>query len=135
MIRHELCRVLVARRCPAMRGQLQPVLLSEQHAAETEFHELADLETHGRVDVMEDMTSFDIERLHILISRHARLTGSKRAAEILANWKTWCPKFRKVMPVEYRRALTEMAKASLQGSGVRSLQDHGTSHGQDHGFP
>jgi glutamate synthase (NADPH/NADH) large chain len=36
------------------------------------------------------------------------LTGSRKAAEILANWKTWLPKFRKVMPVEYRRALKEM---------------------------
>ena len=29
-------------------------------------------------------------------------------AEILADWKTWLPKFRKVIPVEYRRALKEM---------------------------
>ena len=28
--------------------------------------------------------------------------------KFLANWKTWLPKFRKVMPVEYRRALQEM---------------------------
>ena len=55
-----------------------------------------------------DLLNSDIERLHILITRHARLTGSRRAAEILANWKTWLPKFRKVMPVEYRRALKEM---------------------------
>jgi glutamate synthase (NADPH/NADH) large chain len=36
------------------------------------------------------------------------LTGSKRAADILANWKSYVPKFRKVMPVEYRRALKEL---------------------------
>jgi glutamate synthase (NADPH/NADH) large chain len=102
-------------RCNMAMVELEPVL-SEQEVNEREFHELADLEAHGRVDVMEDMTSFDIERLHILISRHARLTGSKRAAEILADWKKWCPKFRKVMPVEYRRALADMAKASLQAA-------------------
>jgi glutamate synthase (NADPH/NADH) large chain len=39
-----------------------------------------------------------------------------RAAEILADWATWCVKFRKVMPVEYRRALAEMAKTSLQAA-------------------
>ena len=33
-----------------------------------------------------------------------------RAAEILADWKRYCPLFKKVMPVEYRRALAEMAK-------------------------
>ena len=60
------------------------------------------------------MTRDDARRLHALITRHAELTGSKRAAEILADWPTWCAKFRKVMPVEYRRALAEMAKASLE---------------------
>ena len=50
----------------------------------------------------------DVERLHVLISRHAKLTGSQRAVDILANWKTYLPKFRKVMPVEYRRALKEL---------------------------
>jgi glutamate synthase (NADPH/NADH) large chain len=70
-----------------------------------------DLESHGRVEVLEDMTRHDEERLHLLISRHARFTGSTRAAQILGNWKTYCPMFRKVMPLEYRRALAEMEKA------------------------
>jgi glutamate synthase (NADPH/NADH) large chain len=35
-------------------------------------------------------------------------TSSKRAKEILENWETFRPKFVKVMPVEYRRALQEM---------------------------
>jgi glutamate synthase (NADPH/NADH) large chain len=103
------------KRCNMAMVELEPVL-SEQQAADGEFDHLTDLETHGRVDVMENMTSFDMERLHILISRHARLTGSKRAKDILANWKSWCPKFRKVMPVEYRRALADLAKASLQAA-------------------
>jgi glutamate synthase (NADPH/NADH) large chain len=46
-----------------------------------------------------------------LITQHARYTGSKRAAEILANWRTYLPKFRKVMPVEFSRALAEMEKS------------------------
>jgi glutamate synthase (NADPH/NADH) large chain len=44
------------------------------------------------------------------MANHARHTGSRRAAEILANWDCYRPLFRKVMPVEYRRALAEMAK-------------------------
>jgi glutamate synthase (NADPH/NADH) large chain len=43
-----------------------------------------------------------------LIARHARFTGSDVAAKILAEWPIWYPKFRKVMPVEYRRALNEL---------------------------
>jgi glutamate synthase (NADPH/NADH) large chain len=72
------------------------------------FHHAGDLEAHGKVDVFANLTGFDVERLHILISLHAKLTGSARAASILADWKTWLPKFRKVMPVEFRRALNEM---------------------------
>ena len=57
---------------------------------------------------MADLTRDDAKRLHKLISNHARYTGSKRAAEILADWGKYCPMFRKVMPVEYRRALAEL---------------------------
>jgi glutamate synthase (NADPH) large chain len=57
---------------------------------------------------MSDMTCHDAARLRHLISRHARLAGSRRAAHILANWDAYRPMFRKVMPLEYRRALTEM---------------------------
>jgi len=63
---------------------------------------------------MSDMTRFDAERLHQLIANHASYTGSERARTILANWVEYLPKFRKVMPVEYRRALEEL-KASESG--------------------
>ena len=63
---------------------------------------------HGRVDVMKDMTRHDTERLHRLISNHLRYTGSERAQQILDAWDHYKPKFRKVMPVEYRRALQEL---------------------------
>jgi glutamate synthase (NADPH/NADH) large chain len=59
---------------------------------------------------MADMTNNDAARLFKLISDHERYTGSKRAAEILADWNRYRPLFKKVMPVEYRRALAEMAK-------------------------
>ena len=68
-----------------------------------------DLAGHGRVDVMSDMSRYDAERLHQLVANHARYTGSTRARHILENWDAYLPKFRKVMPVEYRRALAELA--------------------------
>jgi glutamate synthase (NADPH/NADH) large chain len=61
---------------------------------------------------MGDMSRFDAERLHQLIVNHARYTGSGRARRILEGWETYLPKFRKVMPVEYRRALAELAAQS-----------------------
>jgi glutamate synthase (NADPH/NADH) large chain len=47
-----------------------------------------------------------------LIESHARLTDSRRAKEILADWAKVRAKFVKVFPKEYRRALTENAAAS-----------------------
>jgi glutamate synthase (NADPH/NADH) large chain len=96
-----------AKRCNMAMVDLEPVLAEELINANA-FHQSGDLEAHGKVDILADLTGFDVERLHILISRHAKLTGSTRAAEILANWKTSVAKFRKVMPVEFRRALNEI---------------------------
>ncbi|MBP7648010.1 MAG: glutamate synthase subunit alpha, partial [Comamonas sp.] len=43
-----------------------------------------------------------------LLEDHHRWTGSLRAREILDNWASMLPRFIKVFPIEYRRALTEM---------------------------
>src|SRR6202158_682983 len=93
--------------CNLAMVELEPVL-SEEMINESAYHATGDLEAPGRVDVFADLLNSDIERLHILITRHAKFTGSRRADDILANWKMWLPKFRKVMPVEYRRALKEL---------------------------
>jgi glutamate synthase (NADPH/NADH) large chain len=93
--------------CNMAMVELEPVFSEEMINANT-YHASGDLEAHGRVDVFENLLESDVERLQVLISRHFRLTGSKRAADILANWKAYMPKFRKVMPVEYRRALKEL---------------------------
>ena len=69
------------------------------------------------VEVMADMTSGDERRLRFLIERHMKFTGSTRAEEILNNWQAMLPKFVKVMPVDYRRALAEL-KAQEEQSHV-----------------
>ena len=67
--------------------------------------------SHGRVDVMADMTALRRRAAAQADRATTRATPARRAPrEILADWKRYRPKFRKVMPVEYRRALAEMAK-------------------------
>jgi glutamate synthase domain-containing protein 3 len=44
-----------------------------------------------------------------LVEAHARHTGSRRASEVLEKWAQYRPKFVKVFPKEYRRALGELA--------------------------
>ena len=99
-----------ASRCNLAMVELEPVP-AEEEASERIYHHVHDLESHGRVEVLDDMTRYDEERLHLLISRHARFTGSARAAAMLEDWSAWRAKFRKVMPLEYRRALAEMDKS------------------------
>ncbi|HMK81496.1 MAG TPA: glutamate synthase large subunit [Xanthobacteraceae bacterium] len=94
-------------RCNMSMVELEPVL-DEETASWEHYHAAGDLDHHGRVDVMSDMSRYDAERLHQLIANHARYTNSKRAKDILAAWNDYLPRFRKVMPVEYRRALAEM---------------------------
>ncbi len=43
-----------------------------------------------------------------LIARHVRYTDSPRGKAVLAAWDRYAPKFVKVMPIEYRRALQQL---------------------------
>jgi glutamate synthase (NADPH/NADH) large chain len=56
-------------------------------------------------ELLADPLNYDVWRLRTLISRHARLTDSSRANEIMADFEENLPRFYKVVPIEYRRAL------------------------------
>ncbi len=101
-----------ARRCNLAMVELEPVP-EEDDILEELHHHGGDLAHHGRVDVSGDMTRHDEERLYQMISNHLHFTGSNRARDILENWSEFRPKFRKVMPVEYRRALEEMERMRM----------------------
>ena len=60
----------------------------------------------------------DASRIHELLVRHYRYTGSSKAKTILENWTEYLPKFVKVMPVEYARALSELEKAQETSNGL-----------------
>ncbi|MDO9415192.1 glutamate synthase large subunit [Pararhizobium sp.] len=101
-----------AKRCNMAMVELQP-LPEEDDMLEKLHHHGGDLMHKGMVDVSGDMTRHDEERLYQLISNHLHYTGSARAKEILDHWVDFRPKFRKVMPVEYRRALEDMERMKM----------------------
>ena len=68
---------------------------------------LTDLEADNLSDVMADLLSGDEQRLRFLIERHLHYTGSERARAILNDWQAISPKFIKIMPIDYRRAMLE----------------------------
>ena len=67
---------------------------------------------------MGDMLGFDAERLRILIERHHLHTQSARAAEILANWDKALGSFVKVMPTDYKKALSDLAADRATAAAV-----------------
>ncbi|MDF2372850.1 MAG: glutamate synthase large subunit [Rhizobiaceae bacterium] len=101
-----------AERCNMAMVELEPVP-EEDDILEEFHHHGGDLDHKGRVDVSGDMTRHDEERLKQLIANHVHYTGSDRGRDILDNWAEYRPKFRKVMPVEYRRALEEMERMRM----------------------
>jgi len=93
--------------CNLAMVELEPIPV-EDDLLETMAHQGGDMETHGRVHIMTDMTRHDAQRLKRLIQNHKHYTGSQRAQHILENWNEFLPRFIKVMPVDYRAALKQI---------------------------
>ena len=93
--------------CNLSMVELEPIP-EEDDTLELLAHQGGDLETHGRVHLMSDMTRHDAQRLKHLIQNHKRYTGSPRAQHILDHWQQYLPFFVKVMPVDYRAALKQI---------------------------
>jgi glutamate synthase (NADPH/NADH) large chain len=97
------------RRCNLAMVDLEPIAAEEERMSRFS-HQTGDLIGHGLVDINRDMTRYDAVRLRQLIENHRHYTGSERAKAILDDWDAYLPKFVKVMPVEYRKALEAMAR-------------------------
>jgi glutamate synthase (NADPH/NADH) large chain len=96
-----------AQRCNLAMVELEPI--PEEDRAATATGGNGELETHGKVTI-DHIAGHDDATLKALIQRHLLFTGSERARRVLENWATYLPKFVKVMPLEYRRALAEMVQ-------------------------
>jgi glutamate synthase (NADPH/NADH) large chain len=94
-------------RCNLAMVELEPIP-EEEHAASA-VGGGGELEGHGKVKI-DHVAGHDDATLKTLIQRHLLFTGSERARRVLENWAAYLPKFVKVMPVEYRRALDELAR-------------------------
>jgi glutamate synthase domain-containing protein 3 len=71
------------------------------------FHEY--LCNRESVDLEALADTADSDALLRLLSRHREITGSALAARIMDGWDDFRPRFVKVMPVEYKRALKKLA--------------------------
>ena len=92
-----------AKRCNTAMVDLEPVLSESEQQGKVARH----LWHHGQSDeaILKD-----------LVERHAKLTGSRRAREILEKWPEYRARFVKIFPKEYRRALGELAAAQKKAA-------------------
>jgi len=81
-------------RCNLSMVELEPIVEEDSASVQSD-------------DMMRDMMRHDALRLKTLIEKHLHYTNSSRARLILDNWGEYLPRFVKVMPVDYRRALMQ----------------------------
>lgn len=62
------------------------------------------------VELEEVVDPEDVQELKTMIENHVGYTGSEVGKALLADWQTSLKKFTKVMPVDYKRALKELAE-------------------------
>jgi glutamate synthase domain-containing protein 2/glutamate synthase domain-containing protein 3 len=77
--------------------------------------DFADRVNGERVD-LEALDEADVEKLQRMIRKHFHYTRSRRADEILRKWGSFAPKFVKVFPKDYKRALADRIEAE-SGNG------------------
>jgi glutamate synthase (NADPH/NADH) large chain len=66
---------------------------------------------------LDELGAADIDLVHHLLLRHARVTGSAVATDLLGNWPKAASGFTKVIPTEYKAVLAAQEQArGLAGS-------------------
>ena len=89
-----------------MSGGVAYVLDRDSDFAKKCNREMVDLETI--------VDGEELDFLQVAIVKHVTYTGSRYAEQILSDWKHVHPRFVKVMPREYKRALADLAKKKLE---------------------
>ena len=65
----------------------------------------------------------DINYLYNIIKRHSEYTGSKYAAKIIEDWDEMIPKFVKVFPIDYKKALERIRISHSKESETLTLTE------------
>ena len=100
--------------CAGMSGGVAYVLDENHDIYKRMNHELVKMYAlDDETTTLRDTT--DEERLHALIEQHAKETGSERAKAILADWEHYKTSFKKIIPNDYLKVMTEIAAEEANG--------------------
>ena len=93
-----------------------------QKRCNTQMVSLEQVDVDHEKELMTNMLEADESRLKHYIQSHYSLTGSDIAKTILDDWDSWRPRFFRVMPHEYKRALESMVTGKIT-DGASSIED------------
>ena len=64
----------------------------------------------------------DIQELHNMITAHVAATGSEKGQEVLDNFQEYLPKFKKIIPDDYKKMITMATKLEEMGMSPEEAQ-------------
>ena len=65
---------------------------------------------------------YDVMELKDIIGEHVKTTGSKKGKEIYDNFSDYLPKFKKIVPYDYKKMLQAMVKMEAKGLSPEQAQ-------------
>ena len=74
------------------------------------------------VSTEELSNKYDVLELKGMIEDHVKYTNSEKGKEILDNFEEYLPKFKKIIPYDYKRMLESIAKMEEKGLNPEQAQ-------------
>jgi glutamate synthase (ferredoxin) len=72
---------------------------------------------------LENVTSkYDVIELRKMIEEHVNSTGSEKGKRILENFEEYLPKFKKIIPHDYKRMLNTIVQMEEKGLSSEDAQ-------------
>ena len=65
---------------------------------------------------------YDIQELREMIEKHVQETGSEKGQRILDNFEEYLPRFKKIIPVDYKKMITLSTKLEEKGMSREQAQ-------------
>ena len=65
---------------------------------------------------------YDVQELKTMIEEHVKATGSERGAHVLANFEEYLPRFKKIIPYDYKKMIALSSKLEEKGMSTQQAQ-------------
>lgn len=74
------------------------------------------------ISMSEITNKYDVIELKQMIEEHVKYTNSAKGKEILENFGTYLPKFKKIIPYDYERMLKTIVQMEEKGLSAEQAQ-------------